>query len=68
MFGNVESEIGCSPQGCVMSLVLFSLYTDDYRSAFNNCTVNKYADDTVIIGKILNDCDEHLAQVHHFAH
>lgn len=69
--GNVKSNIlytsTGAPQGCVMSPVLFSLYTDDCRSAFSNCAIIKYADDTVIIGKILNDeCDEYVAQVHQF--
>ena len=53
-----------APQGCDMSPVLFSLYTDDCRSLFDKCTVIKYADDTVIIGKISNDdCRDYLAQV-----
>ena len=70
--GNVKSNILVTntgaPQGCAMSPVLFSLYIDDFRSVFSNCKIVKYADDTVIIGKILNEdeCDEYVAQVHQF--
>lgn len=47
-----------------MSLVLF---TNDYRSNFSNCSLSKYADDTVIIGKITNDdCSDYLTRVHLF--
>jgi hypothetical protein len=34
---------------------LFTLYTNDCKSKFDHCNVIKYADDTAIIGKILND-------------
>lgn len=68
---NVKSNILTTntgaPQGCVMSPVLFSLYTDDCRSVCSNCTIVKYADDTVILGKISDDkCDEYVSQVNQF--
>ena len=44
-----------APQGCVLSPLLFTLYTNDCCSAFQNCTIIKYADDTVIIGNIENN-------------
>ena len=58
-FKNVKSNTVCTftgaPQGCVLSPLLFSLYTNDCRSSSVNCTVVKYADDTAIIGKIVKD-------------
>ena len=57
-----------APQGCVLSPLLFSLYTNDCRSSFSNCTILKYADDTVIIGKISNnDHTNYTEQVNNFA-
>ena len=56
-----------APQGCVLSPFLFSLYTDDCRSMSNECKIIKYADDTVILGKIVNDnCEDYLTQVKAF--
>ena len=40
------------PQGCVLSPVLFTIYTNDCRSMFNNCDIIKYADDTAIVGRL----------------
>jgi hypothetical protein len=39
-----------APQGCVLSPLLFTLYTDSLRSDFANVKILKYADDTAIIG------------------
>jgi len=39
-----------SPQGCVLSALLFILYTNDLHAHSPNCYVLKYADDTAIIG------------------
>ena len=54
--GNVSSSIletnTGAPQGCVMSPVLFVLYTNDCRSSVPNCDVIKYADDTAIVGHL----------------
>jgi gmma-aminobutyric acid receptor subunit gamma/cGMP-dependent protein kinase 2 len=44
-----------APQGCVLSPLLFTLYTNDCVSSQDNCTLLKYADDTVILGNILNN-------------
>ena len=56
-----------APQGCVLSPLLFSLYTNDCRSSFSNCTILKYADDTVIVGKIVNnDYTNYIEQVSNF--
>ena len=44
-----------APQGTVLSPFLFSLYTSDCRATHNNCFIDKYADDTLLTGMILND-------------
>ena len=46
----IEINTG-APQGCVLSAVLFIIYTADCRSSSKHVIV-KYADDTVIIGLI----------------
>ena len=38
-----------SPQGCVLSPILFSIYTDELRSSSENQLVINYADDTLIL-------------------
>ena len=55
-----------APQGCVLSPVLFSLYTSDCTSKTSSCSILKYADDTVITGYLCNDPDEYLSQVNEF--
>ena len=42
-------------QGCVLSAILFIIYTNELRSRFRNCHLIKYADDTVIVGLISNN-------------
>ena len=44
-----------APQGCVLSPMLFTLYTNDCTSTNDQCQILKYADDTVILGNITND-------------
>lgn len=56
-----------APQGCVLSPLLFTLYTNDCCGSYDNCSVFKYADDTVIVGKICNDdSSSYLSQVEDF--
>ena len=45
----LDSNTGC-PQGCVLSPLLFSIYTDAMRSQNSGVQVFKYADDTAIVG------------------
>ena len=44
-----------APQGCVLSPLLFTLYTNDCRSVSKNCQLFKYADDTALVGRCIND-------------
>ncbi len=46
-----------APQGCVLSLLLFSLYTNDCTSGDHSVKLLKYADDTTVIG-LIRDGDE----------
>ncbi len=71
-----QSSTG-SPQGCVLSPLLYILYTNDCRSSYNDRHLLKFADDTVLIsllqdgeadhGPALNDfivwCDDHFLQL-----
>ena len=46
-----------APQGCVLSPVLFILYTNSFCASNPGCQILKYADDTVVIG-LIKDSDE----------
>ena len=56
-----------APQGCVLSAVLFIIYTSDCRSLSKHVIV-KYADDTVIIGLVSNEEDvtTYIHEINHF--
>ena len=47
-----------APQGCVLSPVLFILYTNSFCASEAGCHILKYADDTVVLGAI-SDSDEY---------
>ncbi len=44
-----------APQGCVLSPLLYSIYTNDCVSHCNSVQILKFADDTTLIGLITND-------------
>lgn len=54
---NTSSVISNSPQGCVVSPLLYSLYTYDYASTHPNNTIIKFADYTRLEG-LLSSQDE----------
>ena len=49
--GSIRTNTG-APQGCLISPVLFTLYTNDCVSTHDSCEIIKYADDTAILGKL----------------
>ena len=48
-----------SPQGCVLSPLLFILYTNDCRSYCETRSFVKFSDDTAIVSLLLGDQDDH---------
>ncbi len=44
-----------APQGCVLSPLLYSLYTHDCVSSHSSTSIVKFADDTVVLGLVSND-------------
>uniref|UniRef100_A0A8C4RSH4 Reverse transcriptase domain-containing protein n=1 Tax=Erpetoichthys calabaricus TaxID=27687 RepID=A0A8C4RSH4_ERPCA len=60
--GNCRSDIVVSntgaPQGTVLPPVLFSLYTSDFQYNSESCHVQKFADDTAIMGCIRSGQEE----------
>ncbi len=44
-----------APQGCVLSPLLYSLYTHDCVSSHSSTSIIKFADDTVVLGLVSNN-------------
>ncbi len=53
----------CSPQGCVLSPLLFILHNDDCRSTQPNFHMVKFADDNVLLFLLFQDAAEQKAAV-----
>ncbi len=54
---NSITPIVGAPQGCVLSPLLYSLYTHDCVSSHSSASIVKFADDTVVLG-LINNNDE----------
>ena len=55
-----------SPQGCVLSPLLFTLLTHDCSAINPSCLIVKFADDTAVIGRITNnDESDYRKEVEH---
>ncbi len=53
-FNSITLNLG-APQGCVLSPLLFFLYTHDCVSSHSSTSIVKFADDTVVLGLISNN-------------
>lgn len=54
VFSSITLNIG-APQGCVLSPFLFSLYTLDCKPTHEANTILKFADDTIVVGRITSN-------------
>ncbi|XP_068163653.1 probable E3 ubiquitin-protein ligase makorin-1 [Antennarius striatus] len=59
----------CSPQGCVLSPLLFTLLRYDCSAKHLSCRIVKFTDDTVVVGRIQNDDESrYREEVEHLVH
>ncbi len=61
-FNSITLNLG-APQGCVLSPLLFFLYTHDCVSSHSSTSIVKFADDTVVLGLISNNDTAYLDEV-----
>ncbi|XDV31630.1 hypothetical protein PO909_002597 [Leuciscus waleckii] len=53
----IANAFHAAPQGCVLSPLLYSLYTNDCTSHTDSVKMFKFADDTTVVGLIAGDDD-----------
>lgn len=56
-----------TPQGCVLSAILYSLFSQDCVPTFDTNTIVKFADDTTVVGLYNNDESAYRAEVQKLA-
>ncbi|KAK1786658.1 hypothetical protein P4O66_002978 [Electrophorus voltai] len=54
-----------APQGCVLSSLLYSLYTYDCTATSSSTIIVKFADDTIVMGLISDDERAYLEEIKH---
>lgn len=52
-----------APQGTVLSLFLFTLYTTDFSYCSDICHLQKFSDDSAVVGCITEDDEEQYRTV-----
>ena len=55
-----------APQGCVLYPVLYSIYTNDYRTMDENICLIKFADDTTLHCLLSNSEEAYRSEVNRF--
>ena len=50
-----------APQGCVLSPLLYNIYTHDCKASSSDTSILKFADDTVVMGLIRNNNEQAYA-------
>jgi hypothetical protein len=65
-FSDLRHTSTGSPQDCVLSPLLFILYTDDCRSTQPQCHLVKYADDTVLLSLLSGPSQQHGSALQEF--